>query len=242
MRENEPHRTGPVLIVIGGLPVTGKSTVGEPSRGGSAAAIWGSTPSGSRSTPSPSKAGTPTPCGTPSPTGWVAASRTPWWRTSSGRASAYSPSASTQGKRPGTPGQRWPDAPKPRSTRSKTEDPGSCDLREVVNALLYQNRTGCQWRLPPHDLPASSSVFSYFTLWRQDGLDQRIQETLRCRVRERARQLEDPSLVIIDTRFVRVATGVAKKTTGLVPHQATFALVTTSRRRSSAACLFRQMM
>ncbi|MFZ4136568.1 transposase [Streptomyces koyangensis] len=166
----------------------------------------------------------------------------PWWRTSSGRASAYSPSASTQGKRPGTPGQRWPDAPKPSSTRSKTEDPGSCDLREVVNALLYQNRTGCQWRLPPHDLPASSSVFSYFTLWRQDGLDQRIQETLRCRVRERARQFEDPSLVIIDTRSVRVATGVAKKTTGLVPHQATFALVTTSRRRSSAACLFRQMM
>ncbi|WP_411154106.1 transposase [Streptomyces sp. Iso 434] len=102
-----------------------------------------------------------------------------------------------------------------RVARSATGDPGSCDLREVVNALLYQNRTGCQRRLPPHDLPASSSVFSYFTLWRQDGLDQRIQETLRCRVRERARHLEDPSLVIIDTRSVRVAAGVAKKATGL---------------------------
>nr|WP_240813219.1 transposase [Streptomyces sp. DASNCL29] len=37
---------------------------------------------------------------------------------------------------------------------SATGNPGSCDLREVVNALLYQNRTGCQWRLLPHDFPA----------------------------------------------------------------------------------------
>nr|WP_157878527.1 IS5 family transposase [Streptomyces chattanoogensis] len=102
-----------------------------------------------------------------------------------------------------------------RVARSTTGDPGSCDLREVVNALLYQNRTGCQWRLLPHDLPAWSAVFYYFTLWRQDGLDQRIQEILRCQVRERARRLEDPSLVIIDTQSVRVAAGVPKTTTGL---------------------------
>ena len=94
-------------------------------------------------------------------------------------------------------------------------DSGSCDLREVVNAIFYQNRTGCQWRLLPHDLPAWSAVFYYFTLWRQDGLDQRIQENLRCQVRERARRLEDPSLVIIDTQSVRVAAGVPKATTGL---------------------------
>jgi len=84
-----------------------------------------------------------------------------------------------------------------------------------VNALLYQNRTGCQWRLLPHDLPAWSAVFYYFTLWRQDGLDQRIQEILRCQVRERPGRLEDPSLVIIDTQSVRVAAGVPKETTGL---------------------------
>ncbi|MFD1313898.1 transposase, partial [Streptomyces kaempferi] len=51
-----------------------------------------------------------------------------------------------------------------RVARSATGDPGSCDLREVMNALLYQNRTGCQWRLLPHDLPAWSAVFYYFTL------------------------------------------------------------------------------
>ncbi|WP_153547173.1 transposase [Streptomyces sp. RB17] len=102
-----------------------------------------------------------------------------------------------------------------RVARSATGDPGACDLREVVNAIFYQNRTGCQWRYLPHDLPAWSAVFYYFTLWRQDGLDQRIQELLRRRVREKARRLEDPSLVVLDTQSVRAAAGVPKTTTGL---------------------------
>ncbi len=102
-----------------------------------------------------------------------------------------------------------------RVARSATGDPGSCDLREVVNALFYQNRTGCQWRYLPHDLPAWSAVFYYFTQWRRDGLDQRIQELLRCQVRERARRLEDPSLVVLDTQSLRAAAGVPRTTTGL---------------------------
>ncbi|MGW1658455.1 IS5 family transposase [Streptomyces atratus] len=102
-----------------------------------------------------------------------------------------------------------------RVSRSATGDPGACDLREVLNAIFYQNRTGCQWRYLPHDLPAWSAVFYYFTLWCQDALDQRIQELLRCQVREKARRLEDPSLVVIDTQSVRAAAGVPKTTTGL---------------------------
>lgn len=84
-----------------------------------------------------------------------------------------------------------------------------------MNAIFYQNRTGCQGRYFPHDLPSWSAVFHYFGLWRQDGLDQRISEVLRCQVRERARRLEAPSLLIIDTRSVRAAAGVPKTTTGL---------------------------
>lgn len=88
-------------------------------------------------------------------------------------------------------------------------------MREIVNAVFYQNRTGCQWRYLPHDLPSWSAVFYYFGLWRQDGLDQWIQELPRCQVRERDRRSEDPSLVIIDTQSVRAAAGVATTTTGL---------------------------
>lgn len=102
-----------------------------------------------------------------------------------------------------------------RVERSAAKDPGTCDLREVVNAIFYQNRTGCQWRYLPHDLPAWWAVFYYFGLWREDGLGQRIQELLRCQVREKARRLEDPSLVITDTQSVRAAADVPKATTGL---------------------------
>ncbi|XPR87283.1 transposase [Streptomyces prasinus] len=65
--------------------------------------------------------------------------------------------------------------------------------RDVVNAIFYQNRTGCRWRCLPHDLPAWSPVFYCFPLWREEGLDQQIQELLRRQVRERAERLEDPS-------------------------------------------------
>lgn len=39
-------------------------------------------------------------------------------------------------------------------------------MREIVNALLYQGRTGCQWDLLPHDLPPRGAVMYYFTKWR----------------------------------------------------------------------------
>ena len=47
-----------------------------------------------------------------------------------------------------------------RVARSATGDPGSCDLREIVNALLYQNRTGCQWRLFGRGMKSSGSSAS----------------------------------------------------------------------------------
>jgi putative transposase len=58
------------------------------------------------------------------------------------------------------------------------------DLREVVNALLYQNRTGCQWAFLPHDLLPKSTVYDYFAKWREHGLFRQIVDTLRTQVRE----------------------------------------------------------
>ncbi|WP_435813493.1 transposase [Streptomyces zhihengii] len=69
-----------------------------------------------------------------------------------------------------------------------TRDRRACELCEVANAIFYQIRTGCQWRYLSHDLPTWSAVFYYFTRWRRDGLDQRIQELLSRQVRERVRR------------------------------------------------------
>jgi len=53
-------------------------------------------------------------------------------------------------------------------------------MREIINALVYKNRTGCQWQLLPHDLPWSA-VYYYFKLWRDDGTDRAVHDLLRSR-------------------------------------------------------------
>jgi len=92
---------------------------------------------------------------------------------------------------------------------------GRYALREIVNTLRYQNRTGCQWELLPHDLPPTGAVRYYFDVWKRDGLDRRINDVLRMMVREKAGRPADPSLVVLDSQSVRAAAGVPKSTTGL---------------------------
>jgi transposase len=57
---------------------------------------------------------------------------------------------------------------------------GGYELREIVNAILYQSRTGCQWEYLPHDLPPRSAAYYYFAKWRDDGTDQAIQTATAC--------------------------------------------------------------
>lgn len=98
--------------------------------------------------------------------------------------------------------------------RSVSGHRGAYAMREIVNSILYQGRTGCQWAYLPHDLPPKSATYYYFAAWRDDGTDQVIHELLRCLVRERARRLEDPTLVVLDTQSVHAAAGVPASTTG----------------------------
>ncbi|MEU7501435.1 IS5 family transposase [Streptomyces griseofuscus] len=94
---------------------------------------------------------------------------------------------------------------------------GRYEMREIVNAILYQSRTGCQWDYLPHDLPPRSETYYYFAKWRDDGSDQTIHDRLRWQVRERAGRAEDPSLVVLDTQSVHAAVNVPTDTTGKVP-------------------------
>ena len=51
-------------------------------------------------------------------------------------------------------------------------------LREIVNAILYVNRTGCAWEYLPHDLPPFKTVYGYFAAWRDEGVAERIHDLL----------------------------------------------------------------
>jgi transposase len=61
--------------------------------------------------------------------------------------------------------------------------PADHERREIVNAILYVLRAGCQWRALPHDLPHWKTVYTYFRIWRLDGIWQSIHDTLRRKVR-----------------------------------------------------------
>lgn len=86
------------------------------------------------------------------------------------------------------------------------------DLREVVNTLRYQNRTGCQWALLPHDLLPKSTVYDYFTKWRDHGVWQQLTQDLREEVRQQtpqapphadAMRAATPSAACVDSQSVK---------------------------------------
>jgi len=81
--------------------------------------------------------------------------------------------------------------------------PREVDMREVINTILYLNRTGCQWEMVPHDLLPKSTVYDYFAAWRDDGTWQRMMDALRARVRIEAGREATPSAASIDSQTVK---------------------------------------
>jgi putative transposase len=81
--------------------------------------------------------------------------------------------------------------------------PRQVDLREVVNTLLYQARTGCQWDYLPHDLLPKSTAWDYFVAWQQDGTWQKVLDQLRGQIRQEAGREATPSAACIDTQTVK---------------------------------------
>jgi putative transposase len=99
------------------------------------------------------------------------------------------------------------------------------DRRWVINAILYVNRTGCQWRYLPRDFPNWKSVYTVFWRWRQSGVWERIHEALCRRLRQAMGKKPTPSVAIIDSQSARTAEGgeirgydAAKKITGRKRH------------------------
>ncbi len=99
--------------------------------------------------------------------------------------------------------------------------------RMILSAILYVNRTGCQWRALPHDFPKWKTVYTIFWRWRRDGLWQQINEALCRQVRKHSGKKPTPSVAIVDSQSIRTAEGgeergydAGKKITGRKRHLA----------------------
>lgn len=77
------------------------------------------------------------------------------------------------------------------------------DRREIINAILYVNRTGCQWRAVPHEFPKWKTVYNIFWQWRNNGLWQEIHDKLREQVRQAEGKKKTPTAAIIDSQSVK---------------------------------------
>jgi putative transposase len=81
--------------------------------------------------------------------------------------------------------------------------PRTTDMREVINAILYSLRSGCQWRMLPTDFPPYQTVYHYFWTWRRAGVWEQMHDSLRGDLREAAGRTREPSAGIIDSQTVK---------------------------------------
>lgn len=115
--------------------------------------------------------------------------------------------------------------PEIRSNHKAGGRPPRYSRREVLNAILYVARTGCQWRLIPHDLPHWKTVYTYFVRWHDAGVFETINDQLRVKVRVNAGRNPEPSAGIIDSQSVKIVANIgysgfdgAKKVNGRKRH------------------------
>jgi putative transposase len=85
--------------------------------------------------------------------------------------------------------------------------PRSTDLRDVVDAVFYILRTGCQWRYLPKDFPPKSTVWRYFDEWRHNGTLDTIHDLLRQKVRAAEKPYSPRTTASIDSQSVDTTGG-----------------------------------
>jgi putative transposase len=85
--------------------------------------------------------------------------------------------------------------------------PRKTDVRDVLDAILYLLRTGCQWRYLPKDFPPKSTVWRYFDEWRHNGTLDEIHDRLRKKVRTQEKPYAPRTTASVDSQSVATTSG-----------------------------------
>ncbi|TDU80663.1 IS5 family transposase [Streptomyces sp. KS 21] len=103
--------------------------------------------------------------------------------------------------------------------RAARSGPGTAarvhDLREIVNAILYVNRTGIPWEYLPHDFPPFKTVYDYFAKWEADGTTELVHDLLRDRTRRANTRSAEPSAAVVDAQSVKTSSNVSEASQGI---------------------------
>lgn len=91
--------------------------------------------------------------------------------------------------------------------------PVSVDYRAVLNAIFYILRSGCQWRMLPHDFPAWGTVASQYQRWRVTGVWEKIQAARHTRVRIEAGTAPRPTAGVLDSQSIKTSEGAPSAAT-----------------------------
>ena len=94
--------------------------------------------------------------------------------------------------------------------------PQTVDLREVLNAIFYVQRTGCQWEMLPHDLPPYTTVYGYFQKWQRKGSWQIIHDQVRHQLRQDLGRDEHSTVAIADSQSVKTTEKRGMSTVSMV--------------------------
>ena len=95
--------------------------------------------------------------------------------------------------------------------RSKGLDigrPPQHDLRRIMDAILYVDRTGIPWRYLPHDFPPWETVYGYFAAWQKDGIFDQLNGILRQLARQAEGRDAEPSACVLDAQSIKTSANV----------------------------------
>ena len=87
--------------------------------------------------------------------------------------------------------------------QGKMGRPRKHDIRNIINAIRYVMKSGCQWRLLPKDFPPWQTVYDYYLRWRKSGKWHKIHDTLVIKTREKIGKKPMPTVGIIDSQSVK---------------------------------------
>ncbi len=93
-----------------------------------------------------------------------------------------------------------PYVPKRKTKRGRKRDHS---FREILNAIFYVLRSGCPWRMLPHDFPPWKTVYHYFRLWCRNGTWERMNAALRTELRVLDGREPQPSAAVLDSQSIK---------------------------------------